>query len=245
MSGFNLNDMFSKETVMNKTKNVQVLKLPISSIESNFSNFYPIISNENENEFNALKESISKEGLLSPILVYQVDNSSYKVISGHRRLEAHIQLGKPTIPAIVDASKFENEYDEQIKIISANIQREKTPDIIQQEVNKLSFIYDIYKEKGLISSGMLKRDWIGLKIGRTGRTVQNYLTPDEEEKTKSPKKEKSLIEKQFDSLDKIMQTLEKIENNIHDVNYTHEDEVNLNDKMSRISLLCNSIKKDV
>ena len=42
-------------------------------------------------------------------------------------------------------------------------------------------IFELYKQEGRIDTGTLKRDWIGKQIGKTGRTVQNYLKQIEEE----------------------------------------------------------------
>lgn len=63
MSGFNLNSMFSEETLKNKTKNVQVLEINLNDIENNVANFYPIESLENSNEFQGLITSISLSGV--------------------------------------------------------------------------------------------------------------------------------------------------------------------------------------
>ena len=136
MSGFDLNSMFSEKKKKNKTKNVQVLEVNLSDIENNVANFYPIESLENSNEFQSLKTSISQDGLLSPILVSKTAEGDYRVISGHRRLEAHRQLGLSTIACIVDTVTFDDDDEEQIRIISANIHREKTPEIIENEVAK-------------------------------------------------------------------------------------------------------------
>ncbi len=228
MSGFDLNSMFSAETLKNKTKNVQVVEINLSDIENNLANFYPIESLENSNEFQGLKSSINQDGLLSPILVTKTTENHYRVISGHRRLEAHRQLGLSTIACIVDSVTLDDDQEEQIRIISANIQREKTPEIIKLEVGKLSLIFDDYKLKGLIADGVLKRDWIGLKIGRTGRTVQNYLPgvkdlKESEEQLsileEEPKAIKSFADKELSKLSKLNRTIIKLNEGLefHDI----------------------------
>ena len=243
MSGFNLNSMFSEETIKNRSKNVQVVEIDITKIESNFQNFYPIVSQENSNEFEALKVSIDKEGLLSPILVLKSDDGSYRVLSGHRRLEAHRLLGKDTIGAIIDSSDAHNPDEEQIRIISANIQREKTPEIIKSEVQKLSVIFDTYKANGLVPEGTLKRDWIGLKIGRTGRTVQKYLSPitsleEKEEQTtlfeKPQKIEKTYAQKENDKLISISNSISKLDDKLGEYSISDQEEKDLRGSLEYI-----------
>lgn len=69
-----------------------------------------------------LVESIKQNGVLTPVLVRPDKNSSYEMISGHRRMHAAIKAGLETIPAIVR----DMEDDEAIVImVDANIQREE------------------------------------------------------------------------------------------------------------------------
>ena len=48
-----------------------------------------------------LVKSIKQNGVLTPVLVRPDKNSSYEMISGHRRMHAAIKAGLETIPAIV------------------------------------------------------------------------------------------------------------------------------------------------
>lgn len=243
MSGFDLNSMFSEETLKNKTKNVQVVEINLSIIENNLANFYPIESLENSNEFQGLKSSINQDGLLSPILVTKTDENHYRVISGHRRLEAHRQLGLPTIACIVDSVTLDNDQEEQIRIISANIQREKTPEIIELEVAKLSLIFDDYKLKGLIADGVLKRDWIGLKIGRSGRTVQKYLPSvtdlrESDEQLplleEEPKAIKTFANKELAKLSKFNKAILKLNEGLQVQNLSSEDSAKFKDILNML-----------
>jgi len=54
------------------------------------------------NDLEALKASISKEGILQPILVRKV-GESYEVVAGERRLRAAQELGLEKVPAILVA----------------------------------------------------------------------------------------------------------------------------------------------
>src|SRR5689334_6665039 len=52
-------------------------------------------------DISGLKNSIQEHGILQPIVVSPLDQSRYLLIAGERRLTAAIELGMPTIPALV------------------------------------------------------------------------------------------------------------------------------------------------
>ena len=52
-----------------------------------------------ENKKQEVKESIEKFGVLTPIIVRQIDNEKYEIIAGHNRVECSKELGKESIPA--------------------------------------------------------------------------------------------------------------------------------------------------
>src|SRR5574344_2873425 len=55
-----------------------------------------------DDEMNALIESIQVQGILSPLIVRPIDNTDeYEVISGHRRLHAAVKAGITEVPALV------------------------------------------------------------------------------------------------------------------------------------------------
>ncbi|MDV7678442.1 MULTISPECIES: ParB/RepB/Spo0J family partition protein [Erysipelothrix] len=233
MSGFNLSSMFSEETIASKTKNIQVQEIDLDHIQNNHGNFYPINNEEDNIELEALIHSIDNDGLLTPVLLYPNDNGSYRIVSGHRRCEAYRRLGFSNISAIITKTEYEDGDEEQIKIISANLQREKTPSIIRAEVSKLSDIFDRYKEKNKIKVGMLKRDWIGLQIGRTGRTVQKYLYPEnlndgEEqlelfvENRRKEKKKKTPQELTLDRMRRAQDIIAELQEDLYDLSFTEQ-----------------------
>jgi hypothetical protein len=81
-----------------------------------------------------LMEDIEKNGLLTPIVI----NSKNVIISGHRRWKAMLALGFTATDAIV--RDFQDELDEQEKLIAYNQQREKTASQIFAEAEKLKEI---------------------------------------------------------------------------------------------------------
>ena len=52
-----------------------------------------------DNKKQEVKESIEKFGVLTPIIVRQIDNEKYEIIAGHNRVECSKELGKESIPA--------------------------------------------------------------------------------------------------------------------------------------------------
>jgi len=103
----------------------QILKIDINTIkESPYQGrllFFGKTDKDNADmAIKQLADSISKNGLLQPIVV-RGTKTGYELIDGHRRLEAHRLLGINTIDAIV---KDINEKESQILSVVSNLQRE-------------------------------------------------------------------------------------------------------------------------
>ena len=69
-----------------------------------------------------LVDSIKTIGVLVPIIVRQMKDGKYEIISGHRRKRACILAGKNTIPAVVVEL---NDDEAVILLVDSNLQREK------------------------------------------------------------------------------------------------------------------------
>ena len=80
---------------------------------------YKVLDNE---EMEALTESIHTEGVLSPLIVRPLaDTDEYEVISGHRRLHAAQRAGLSEIPALV----YEISREEAaVMLVDSNLHRE-------------------------------------------------------------------------------------------------------------------------
>jgi len=71
--------------------------LPISKLHPFEGHPYKVKDND---EMNALIDSIQEQGILSPLIVRPIENTGeYEVISGHRRLHAAEKAGTSVIPA--------------------------------------------------------------------------------------------------------------------------------------------------
>jgi ParB family chromosome partitioning protein len=84
------------EDLIQKSENV-VHKIKLNELKQN--PYQPRISIEKE-ELEELKKSISKNGLMSPIIVTEINGEKY-IVAGHRRVQAFRELKKEEIPAIV------------------------------------------------------------------------------------------------------------------------------------------------
>ncbi len=82
-------------TNKNTTKNISIEKLfPFEG--------HPFKVQDNE-EMNALIESIQEQGILSPLIVRPKENTDdeYEIVSGHRRLRAAVKAGMKAVPALI------------------------------------------------------------------------------------------------------------------------------------------------
>ena len=95
-------------------------ELSINDIEPFIYNPYKVIDND---EMKELVESIQENGILTPLMVRRLENSSdkYELISGHRRLFAAKKAGLEKVPAFV----YEISRDEAaVMVVDSNLHRE-------------------------------------------------------------------------------------------------------------------------
>lgn len=83
---------------------------------------HPFKVQDNE-EMNALIESIQEQGILSPLIVRPIENTKdeYEIVSGHRRFRAAVKAGIKEVPALIvpldrDAAA--------IAVVDSNLHRE-------------------------------------------------------------------------------------------------------------------------
>ena len=144
------------------------IAIPIAKLHSFEGHPYKVLDNE---EMEALTESIHTEGILSPLIVRPLaDTDEYEVISGHRRLHAAQRTGLSEVPALV----YEISREEAaIMLVDNNLHREH---ILPSEK---AFAYKLKMEamnhQG--TSGQLGQKWSREEISETdsGRQVQRYI----------------------------------------------------------------------
>lgn len=85
-----------------------VKEVPIEQIEvSEFNTRKDLTDGQQDSTIDDLARSIERQGLLSPITVFQKPDGSFSLIAGQRRLLACKRLGRTTVPAIVRDSMSE------------------------------------------------------------------------------------------------------------------------------------------
>lgn len=101
----------------------KVVSLPMSKIEPFSFNGDPQPFAIDENEISALADSISKCGLITPIIVRSISSNSYQILSGHKRYAACKKLTHLDIDAVVIEVTDDNvAFD---IVCQANIQRKE------------------------------------------------------------------------------------------------------------------------
>ena len=98
----------------------QAEHLPISQLHPFEGHPFQVQDNE---EMDALVESIQAGGILTPLLVRPLEGEAnvYEVISGHRRLHAAIKAGMETVPAFITPM---NRDAAAIALVDSNLHRE-------------------------------------------------------------------------------------------------------------------------
>ena len=157
-----LDDLLSK--VPPKTVNLDISKLhPFEGHP------YKVLDNE---DMEALVESIRTQGVLTPLCVRQMEDDAYEIISGHRRLHACKKAGIATVPALIyslDRNAAAN------ALVASTWHREK---ILPSEK---AFAYKM-KLEAIKHQGKTSRQVVGkletadmVADGESGRQVQRYI----------------------------------------------------------------------
>ena len=157
-----------------------ICELSINDIEPFIYNPYKVIDNE---EMKELVESIQENGILTPLMVRRLENSSdkYELISGHRRLFAAKKAGLEKVPAFV----YEISRDEAaVMVVDSNLHREHILPSEKAFAYKLK--YEALKHQGkradLTSGQVVPKSednrttaQIGEENGESYKTVQRYI----------------------------------------------------------------------
>ncbi len=108
-----------------------------------------------------LADSIRTQGIIQPITVRKMDNGSYQLIAGERRLQASKLIGLPRIPAYIRTA---NDQQMLEMALIENIQREN-----------LNAIEIALSYQRLMHECNLKQEELGDRVGKNRTTVNNYM----------------------------------------------------------------------
>lgn len=97
-----------------------ITNIPIAKLRAFEGHPYKVLDDE---EMNALIDSIQENGVLTPLLVRPLEGTTdeYEVISGHRRLQAAQKAGLETVPAFIHAIDRDAA---SILLVDSNLHRE-------------------------------------------------------------------------------------------------------------------------
>lgn len=147
------------------------INLPIEKLKAFKNHPYKVIDNE---EMEALTESIRIQGILTPIMVRKIEGGDYEIISGHRRTKAAEKAGMKEVPAFV----YEISREEAvIMLVDSNLHRER---ILPSEK---AFAYklkrDALSHQGTTSpqvgEKLLTVEQIGLDYGDSKNQVLRFI----------------------------------------------------------------------
>lgn len=147
-----------------------IVEIALSELTEFNGHPFKVIDDEKMEE---LKESISENGVLNPILVRKDKNGSYEIISGHRRKHACEALGKDTIPAIV---KDLSDDEAAILMVDSNIQREEI--LPSEKAYAYRIKLEAMKHQGKTSSQVgTKRtgEILAEETGESRNQIQRYI----------------------------------------------------------------------
>ena len=138
--------------MMNPSENVNGRRQEMTSLFL-LSNVKPMENHpfqvRDDEEMDALVESIRQFGVLTPIIVRfkKGDNRGYEIVSGHRRYEACKRLNKYEIPVIVREMTDEEAI---IAMVDSNLQRERILPSERAMAYKISLMLSSDRAQGMI-----------------------------------------------------------------------------------------------
>jgi len=141
-------------------KNIQseIKYIPIESIKPNT---YQPRKDFNKKSLEELSQSIKSFGLIQPISVRKLQNDSYELVAGERRLRASELANLKEIPAIIVDYK---DQDSAMIALIENLQRED-----------LNFIEEAEGYQNLINDHGFTQQQLAEKIGKSQSTIANKL----------------------------------------------------------------------
>lgn len=154
----------------------KLVAIPVSKLHPFEGHPYKVLDNE---EMYTLIDSIQTQGILSPLIVRPLENTTdeYEVVSGHRRLHAAQKAGLETVPAFICALDRDAAA---IAVVDSNLHREH---ILPSEK---AFAYkmkaDALSHQGRTSGQFVPKSddarttaQIGEPYGESYKTVQRYI----------------------------------------------------------------------
>ena len=142
--------------------------IPIAKLHPFEGHPYKVLDNE---EMEALTESIHSEGILSPLIVRPLEGTDgYEVISGHRRLHAAQKARLSEVPALVHEISRE---EAAIMLVDSNLHREHILPSEKAFAYKLKM--EAMKHQGRTSPQVGEKLVTAEKVGADGGDSKNQV----------------------------------------------------------------------
>lgn len=142
--------------------------IPIAKLHPFEGHPYKVLDNE---EMEALTESIHSEGIFSPLIVRPLeDTNEYEVISGHRRLHAAQKARLSEVPALVHEISRE---EAAIMLVDSDLYREHILPSEKAFAYKLKM--EAMKHRGITCGQVGHKSRDSLTDDDSGRQVQRYI----------------------------------------------------------------------
>ena len=168
-----VDDLFSTEEERQEAKLKKLYDIPLSEIDDFPDHPYRVLDDE---DMQALMDSISERGVITPAMVRQKENGRYEVISGHRRKRACEKLGLETLRCeVVDVTRDEA----IILMVDSNSQRSEIAPCDKGRAYKMK-LEAIKRQQGERTD--LTCDPLGHKL-ETQRSVQELADDSVDSKT--------------------------------------------------------------
>ena len=129
---------------------------------------------KDDDEMNALIESIQTQGVLSPLIVRPIENTDeYEVVSGHRRLHAAQKAGITEVPALIYALDRDAAA---IAVVDSNLHREHI--LPSEKAFAYKMKYEAMKHQGTscqLGTKLRTDEQIAEKANDSARQIQRYI----------------------------------------------------------------------
>jgi len=161
---------------LERQENEQIIEIEIERLNG-FHN-HPFRIREDA-EMKELVKSISRFGILSPLVVRPSREGKYEILSGHRRKHAAQLLGYRKVPVII---RVMDDDDAVITMVDANIHRESI--LPSEKAFAVKMKYDAMKrsigkkkrsQNGYRPTGIRTVQLLGEETGDSAKQIQRYL----------------------------------------------------------------------
>ena len=131
-----------------------------------------------DSQMKELRDSISKYGILNPLIVRPRPEGFYEVISGHRRKYAAMELKYTKVPVII---RYMLDEEAIISMVDSNLQRERI--LPSEKAAAYKMKYEVLRRKAGrrkcsqvdYTTGKKSIEIIGEETGDSPKQIQRYL----------------------------------------------------------------------